>query len=508
MMKQFNLLIIYIATIGLFVSCESTNPINPKKTLVTGKISNFDKFSQKNWIEVLPPDLFSLEFPFKQIKVDSLGCFRYEIELVSPALCWGIYNKWFPFVISPGDSLHLSIDANIWADSTRGAISKGEYIQISGTVKEDYNKIIDFQEWASDSLYTRSSSRSINKSVRTKSANEFKQLVKNREEEVIKQIETWGRKQNAGKLFYDVLKSEIKYRCLEDVTRYYWQNPFENGIGFEDIKLTQNYFSFLTECEMDNHNFFVGRRVEFIKALQFSLSLSNIKERKTLLDIRKNKGKAEISNGYFTNQATYLSRYTKGISRDLCLYNFALSNLKIVPAKSQEIYDAVSVLIEEPYVKEQFAKEFKTILVETKPINKLIRSHETTALDSLIRQYPGKVIYVDFWAPWCAPCMGEMPHSKRLKENLKGDNIVFVYLACKCSENSWKSTITNKEIDGVNLLLSNEDYTILTKRYRISGIPHFLLINKKGEIVNDNAPRPSNEKSKTAIVELLKEKAL
>ena len=86
-MKHYLLIILYIFTVFLFQSCKSEKTLNPTKTIITGFVSNLDKHENKNWLEFLHPDLFSQQAPFEQIKIDSLGYFKYEIEIVSPALC-------------------------------------------------------------------------------------------------------------------------------------------------------------------------------------------------------------------------------------------------------------------------------------------------------------------------------------------------------------------------------------------------------------------------------------
>lgn len=473
----------------------------PGKITITGEVLYFNQYANKNWIEFLHPDLFSPDAPFKQTKIDSTGRFRYEAELVSPALCWGIYNKWFPLVISPGDSLHLKIDATMWNDTTPNQVVKGKYVEISGTIQDDYNKIIKFQEWASDSIYTCAASRLINDAVKTKPAAEFYNFSLSREKMVRNKIADFGETHEAGKLFYEILNAEINYRTLDGLLRYWWVNPLENGVSFKDIVLPSGYFSFLEEYEMNDKDFFVMNRIDFIRELQFLLQFQNSVERETFLDIHQNKETAKISDEYFKNQAAYIDSQTWGITRDLSLCSFAFYNMEKVPQKSNSVYSAVFSLLEDPYVQKHFTEKFKAAYQKPQTVP-VVRAEEFTALDSVIEKNPGKILYVDFWAPWCGPCMTEMKYYKTLRERFSGVDVEFVYLACDCSETSWESAIANNNINGINIRLTNRDYTILARRYGISGIPRYLLVNKTGELVNKNAPRPGSAKIGKLLNEL------
>ncbi|MDQ2177943.1 TlpA disulfide reductase family protein [Marinifilum sp. D714] len=500
-MRHYLLYIFFIIAIISFPSCKQSKPLQANKAIISGEVINFSQHKNKTWIEVLHPDIFAQSTPFKQIKIDSTGKFRYQAQLISPGLCWGIYNKWFPFVISPGDSLHFTIDANIWNDKSRKAISKEDYIQISGTVKEDYNKIRNFQEWASDSLYTGSLRQSIDEATKTKSPEEFKEFIFKIESNTKSIIEKFGKEFGAGPLYYDILNAENQFRNLDHLMRYRWSNPMMKNVKTEDIELPKNYFSFLKNYNMNNRDFFVLQQSDVLKEL-LNLYLFQDKElREIYFDIRKNKENAKVPNNYFSNQANHINNQTHGITKDLLLHLFAMRNFKDTPQNSSIAYSSVKDLIQDSYIANHLTEEYKKLTLKNQNTIKS-KPSEHTALDSIIDVNKGQILYVDFWAPWCAPCLNEMKPSQKLKKKLNGKPVQFVYLACRTNKDKWETTIANKNISGINVLLSDKDYQTLSKRYNIQGIPHFLLIDKSGKVVNQNAPRPSNENIETHILKL------
>lgn len=44
-----------------------------------------------------------------------------------------------------------------------------------------------------------------------------------------------------------------------------------------------------------------------------------------------------------------------------------------------------------------------------------------------LKQYNGKTVFINFWATWCKPCILEMPSIERAMENLKNQDIVFLF---------------------------------------------------------------------------------
>lgn len=107
----------------------------------------------------------------------------------------------------------------------------------------------------------------------------------------------------------------------------------------------------------------------------------------------------------------------------------------------------------------------------------------------------GKVVYVDFWASWCGPCMGEMPYSKKLhamfdEKQLK--QVEFLYISIDASEDAWKSAATRLGLEGKLAISPGNWSSPIAKYFGIMSIPRYMLINKNGEIVDFNAKRPSS----------------
>jgi hypothetical protein len=89
--------------------------------------------------------------------------------------------------------------------------------------------------------------------------------------------------------------------------------------------------------------------------------------------------------------------------------------------------------------------------------------------------------------------MAEMPHSKALQKKMEGSGVVFIFLASRCSEKSWKATIADRQLSGEHYLLDDREYALLADTFNIAGIPRYMILDKQGAVVNDNAPRPGDD---------------
>ena len=122
----------------------------------------------------------------------------------------------------------------------------------------------------------------------------------------------------------------------------------------------------------------------------------------------------------------------------------------------------------------------------------------TTSLDDL----KGKYVYVDVWATWCGPCKREIPFLKEVEKEFHNKNIEFVSISIdkKDAYETWKKMVSEKELGGIQLF-AGDDLQFVND-YKIEGIPRFILIDDKGNIVNPDAPSPSNPALKDLFISL------
>ena len=124
--------------------------------------------------------------------------------------------------------------------------------------------------------------------------------------------------------------------------------------------------------------------------------------------------------------------------------------------------------------------------------------------------FKGKFVYIDVWATWCGPCIQQIPFLKTLEKEYHEKNIVFISISTdearrnggswESAENKWRKFVKERQLTGVQLWAAKD--ISFQKDYKISGIPRFILIDPKGNIVKANAPRPSEPRLKELFTSL------
>ena len=106
-------------------------------------------------------------------------------------------------------------------------------------------------------------------------------------------------------------------------------------------------------------------------------------------------------------------------------------------------------------------------------------------LDKIVEPYRGKIVYLDIWGTWCAPCKRKLSESHKLKAELKDYDIVYLYLANRSPEKSWKNVIAEYNLTEPNCVHYNlpVDQQHAVEQYvGLTGYPTYRLFDKQGRI--------------------------
>lgn len=101
-----------------------------------------------------------------------------------------------------------------------------------------------------------------------------------------------------------------------------------------------------------------------------------------------------------------------------------------------------------------------------------------------LQELKGKVVLVNFWASWCAPCIMEMPDLKAIYRKLKERGFEILAIAQDESFDKIKEIVSAKNLD-FPVLLDPKGYA--KRAYKVRGFPETFLIDREGKLrfIND-----------------------
>lgn len=98
----------------------------------------------------------------------------------------------------------------------------------------------------------------------------------------------------------------------------------------------------------------------------------------------------------------------------------------------------------------------------------------------------GKIVILDFWAPWCAPCLQQIPHLQDIHERYKGQGVLVLGVNVDNSDHRAKRRWLNRHSGRMGwpqLLNRNGLSGDLPRYFDINDIPDILVFDRRGRLV-------------------------
>jgi thiol-disulfide isomerase/thioredoxin/mRNA-degrading endonuclease HigB of HigAB toxin-antitoxin module len=479
-MKKKDLLFILI----LFLPFHAFNQVQliPKDVFIQGRVIHSDqaiptlRFVFRDFLDNNLQKVYTTE-------PDREGNFKLTVPLLYAQDFFVLSGRTERFVCAPGDQLFFTIDTR--KDESWITVTGGNRIEDN----EDFSALLKEipKNYFEDPDHL--------KAIKNYSPDQYHLFIKNQDSlsrAILKKLRTVH---PTSEFFNGLAEDYIKFRSWVALMDFPGKHDEYDRVQRDEIVVPETYYTFLKDYDMNEHQFMSTAHTDFLSSY-YRYCTKNPKD--TL-----NKANQFFINKDIVSAAKVLVRMiqqnTNGFTENLFLTRMYL---KALSGKQLKEFEAIysSAQLKDPYfikvvdrAHQELQQYLSNQMIEGSNLFSIDNNSIKSVLDTIKMRYSGKVIFVDFWAPWCGPCMKEMPYSKELQSLYKNKDVVFLFLANRCKEDAWKSTIANEKMGGDHILLTDEQYLYLASKLGINGIPNYLIIDKKGNIISKNGCRPSQK---------------
>jgi thiol-disulfide isomerase/thioredoxin len=208
--------------------------------------------------------------------------------------------------------------------------------------------------------------------------------------------------------------------------------------------------------------------------------------------------KFSVQFDFVNEQETFLSESGKKILLD--------SYLKSIYFTEKTKFDKYLTKFNNVYDNQEFKNKWLSLVTKQKAnreklnvsnrtigiLTNLVNDNQLT-FEEVLSNHQGKLVLVDFWASWCAPCRKEMPLLKDLKSKFSENELKVIEISIDKDYSAWvrASKLEKLSNEKDSYIIANWEKSSLYKNYSVKTIPRYLLFGKDGKIIDENAPRPS-----------------
>jgi thiol-disulfide isomerase/thioredoxin len=294
---------------------------------------------------------------------------------------------------------------------------------------------------------------------------------------------------------------------------YLFEYEINYARNHEDNPLPLDFYDFLQDIPMDDKTLLSANDFSlFINRLEYCAPFNAAYEAYKYFDEGVEKVTDEhwrIKDSIYINEL----KLKQGIAYDIIKVRSLGSLFEYLEDQKEtasNIRAAIKAAVGEPFLWEESDRLFqKHFPAEQQTAYKLPDTYEAGIFKEIIAPFKGKILLVDFWATSCGPCVYNIKQHKELREQYKDSpDVAFIFIT---SENESPLGAYNKFVEEQELThtfrLNADRYRYLRQLFRFNGIPRYVLVDREGDIPDDNLSEHLHEQRiKEAIEQVRYEK--
>ncbi|MES2515951.1 MAG: TlpA disulfide reductase family protein [Bacteroidota bacterium] len=211
--------------------------------------------------------------------------------------------------------------------------------------------------------------------------------------------------------------------------------------------------------------------------------------------IRADSLSKELQKPYEVMVGQYSSRVAAKIKENTASLASIMAIQQLRPEDYLDVYKMLDKGLTEKYPNNKDIKSFHAMVQQTQMMVARTESikvgKEAPELilpmpndkDLALSSLRGKVVLIDFWASWCAPCRKEMPNVKRAYEKYKNKGFEILGVSLDKERDAWIEAISKEGMTWPQVSDLKFWQSEACQVYAVQSIPYTVLIDKEGKII-------------------------